>query len=275
MRRYGYFIFVYGLPFSTLLIVNIGIAQKLIEAKRRKKRLLGPKKSTASVLSASTANRRPASKSLAAESGLMLEVTPGGASEAGQEDSTAEGASAQPPPPSSAALASRQSMIARRVSRVIIGSMGGGGGGAGKKSSLKLDTRITFMVIAVVVAFFFCQFPYLVVNLMASTHSQVKLWHLSKIGCDFLTALNCCINFIIYCLFGQKFREIAKELLLRPSLMPYSRANMQSSMRHASMSAANRGNVARESVASRVNIYNKALVKTPPNNVSQAEGEGV
>ena len=40
-QRYGYLIFVYGLPFCVLLLVNIGIIQKLIETEKRKHTLLG------------------------------------------------------------------------------------------------------------------------------------------------------------------------------------------------------------------------------------------
>lgn len=38
---YGYLIFVYGLPFSVLVIVNIGIIKRLIETGERKSHLLG------------------------------------------------------------------------------------------------------------------------------------------------------------------------------------------------------------------------------------------
>ena len=40
-QRYCYIIFVYGIPFSVLLIVNGGIIIELIETKRRKNNLLG------------------------------------------------------------------------------------------------------------------------------------------------------------------------------------------------------------------------------------------
>jgi len=42
-QQYCYYIFVYGLPFFVLLIVNIGIIKELIVTKRRKNNLLGKK----------------------------------------------------------------------------------------------------------------------------------------------------------------------------------------------------------------------------------------
>jgi hypothetical protein len=204
MRRYGYFIFVYGLPFSVLLVVNIGIAQKLIEAKRRKKRLLGNNTKKYSTASAKSNTNN------AIITNAHVDANPGDTG----DEAAAAAESDQPPV--------RQSLIARRISRALVT-------GLPKKPSIKLDTRITFMVIAVVVAFFLCQFPYLIVNLLASTQYSGRKWfHLCKVACDFLAALNCCVNFIIYCLFGQKFREIAKDMLLNPSLRPYNRASQAS-----------------------------------------------
>jgi hypothetical protein len=224
MRRYGYFIFVYGLPFSVLLIVNIGIAQKLIDAKRRKKRLLGP----------SANNRKHSTTTSAKSNNAILHASSANNADASAGGEAADEAACEP----SQQPAQRQSLIGRRMSRALVASLP-------KKSSLKLDTRITFMVIAVVVAFFLCQFPYLIVNLMASPQNSGRKWfHLSKVACDFLAALNCCVNFIIYCLFGQKFREIAKEMLFNPSLRPYHRASQasqkqQQSARTKSMASAN------------------------------------
>ncbi|CAF0937540.1 unnamed protein product [Brachionus calyciflorus] len=164
MRRYGYLIFVYGLPFTILLCINIGIVKQMIEAKRRKKKLLGandPKK-------------------LLIKNGIKCEFDK---------------------------KKKRQSVFRSNI-----------------VSPVKLDPKITFMVIAVVLAFFICQFPYLVLNILATAHANKKWFHITKPFCDLLAAINCCVNFIIYCFFGHNFREIAKIILFNPSMNPYNRA---------------------------------------------------
>ena len=77
-----------------------------------------------------------------------------------------------------------------------------------------IDPKITMMVLAVVLAFFICQFPYLLLRLVKL---QGFYFNLAKTVCDILLVLNCCINFLIYCFFGQNFRMIAKTMLLNPS----------------------------------------------------------
>jgi hypothetical protein len=164
MRKYAYLIFVYGVPFLVLLIVNIGIIRKLIEAKRRKHKLMG---------------------------GNNQKKTNNNASH--QQQSNSPG--------------------------------------------VKLDPMVTLMVLCVVLAFFCSQFPYLIINLLAKSSSS-KLWfHIAKCLCDFLAALNYCINFIIYCFFGQKFREVAKQILLNPSLTPYKQSRSQNHQNRAAKSS--------------------------------------
>jgi hypothetical protein len=80
---------------------------------------------------------------------------------------------------------------------------------------------ITFMILSVVVAFFLCQFPYFVLYMLMNNHSNEKWFQIAKSIADLLAAFNCCINFLIYCLFGQNFRMIAKILLCYPSIRPY------------------------------------------------------
>ncbi len=82
------------------------------------------------------------------------------------------------------------------------------------------------MVLAVVVAFFLCQFPVLILNLNAS-YGYRQDFQIAKVFCDFLAAVNCCVNFLIYCFFGTNFRNIAKYILLHPSLDIYNSAKMQ------------------------------------------------
>lgn len=95
-------------------------------------------------------------------------------------------------------------------------------------ASLSIDPKITLMVLAVVLAFFCCQFPYLLLYLLRDPKAKQESFNfkLAKTICDFLAAFNCCINFLIYCFFGQNFRNIAKTMLFHPSLTPYSRATL-------------------------------------------------
>jgi len=169
MLKYGYMIFVYGIPFFVLLIVNIGIIQKLIETKRRKSHLLGSKrlnpKSDPKIESKEATNNNNSKNNN------------------GKSNTNAK--------------TSKQS-----------------------NSNSKLDPKMTLMVLAVVLAFFLCQFPYLIIRILAANHSN-KLWfHFGKAICDFLAALNCCVNFLIYCFFGQNFRQIAKTVLLYRTYSP-------------------------------------------------------
>jgi hypothetical protein len=156
-QRYCYIIFVYGIPFLILLVVNIGIIQKLIETKKRKNNLLGKKVNETKCNLVVVSNKPRAS-------------------------------------------------IKNGIS---IGS---------------IDPKTTLMVLAVVLAFFCCQFPYLLLHLLRDPTAKEESFYFkfAKTICDLLVALNCCINFLIYCFFGQNFRHIAKQMLMNPTLRPYS-----------------------------------------------------
>lgn len=214
MQRYAYFIFVYGLPFFILIIANICIALKLIEAKRRKKRLLGNNTSSSSTMSKSmhsTIRNGSAQKSLLAANQNETTTSADVNNNQIQMESVVNKSSnvKSNNNASSSTLTKSQS----NLNSVAINR---------RSNGRKLDTRVTAMVIAVVVVFFLCQFPYLIVNILAYKYSKNKYFQFSKAACDFLAVLNCCLNFIIYCLFGQKFREIAKNILLHPTMNPYS-----------------------------------------------------
>jgi hypothetical protein len=188
MLKYGYMIFVYGIPFFVLLIVNIGIIRKLIETKRRKSTLLGSKRLNTKL------DSKIDSK----------DVT-------NQNNNSSKNSNRKS---SSNSKTPKQS-----------------------NSNSKLDPKMTLMVLAVVLAFFLCQFPYLIIRILAANHSN-KLWfHFGKAVCDFLAALNCCVNFLIYCFFGQNFRQIAKSILLYRT---YSPSSVQQKLSYA---AANRRSV--------------------------------
>jgi hypothetical protein len=86
-----------------------------------------------------------------------------------------------------------------------------------KKSAVnftnKIDPKITFMILAVVISFFICQFPYLLVTILSVKHENTKFLHKLKLISDSLATVSCSVNFLIYCVFGQKFRETANNIL--------------------------------------------------------------
>jgi hypothetical protein len=207
MRKYGYTIFVYGIPFFILLIVNIGIIQKLIETKRRKSHLLGKKNKQD--------EQQASQKALISEGGK------------------------------------NQSLSIKN------------GNNKPRTAPVKLDPKVTLMVLAVVLAFFCCQFPYLIMYILSS-YSNEKWFHIAKVICDFLAALNCCINFLIYCFFGQNFRQIAKQLLFNPTMRPYRQpslrtANRNSTVRQQKLGVANNNSGNLNKNAS-LNNFNSKLV---------------
>ena len=187
MHTYGYVIFVYGIPFLVLLIVNIGIIQKLVESSERKRRLLA--NSSSNSKSNNNLNRQSVSAKSAAASAskaLLNSVATSASSSSPQHNATATPAAT---------------------------------GGSVKL----LDTRLTFIVLSVVLAFFCSQFPNLIIWKLAASHSN-KLWfHIAKACCDLLLVTNYCVNFLIYCFFGHNFRTIAHTILLKPSCSPYKR----------------------------------------------------
>lgn len=167
MRRYGYIIFVYGLPFLILLVVNIGIVKKLIETKRRKRDLLSGASLAATaatnpLLMSETATNGP-------NSGAVLngkQNSNGGALTMSSESSGHGHANHYAR--NKSLTTSKKSVSMLRTSLA---------------SSIKLDPRITLMVMAIVFAFFLCQFPYLVVNILfSSSHNNTKGFFIAKIG---------------------------------------------------------------------------------------------
>lgn len=203
MRRYGYIIFVYGLPFFILLVVNIGIVKKLIETKRRKRDLLGGINNV--------------------NSQLLLENHHSQSNGNGKNTATSTNGKNQAPPNGGG---HRESNVLSRTKSTSTSKKSVNNLRSSLASSIKLDPKITIMVMAIVFAFFLCQFPYLIVNIIYSTHQESKWFYISKIVCDILTVLNYCVNFLIYCFFGQNFRELAKFLLCHPSLHPYNKTNL-------------------------------------------------
>jgi hypothetical protein len=101
---------------------------------------------------------------------------------------------------------------------------------AGSKKKVKHSLRskggnkagsisITIMLIAVVIFFFICQFPVLVLNIIQSMFCTRRgsncalsgLYQYSMVISKFLLICNLSFNFACYCLFNEKFREVFAE----------------------------------------------------------------
>jgi hypothetical protein len=78
---------------------------------------------------------------------------------------------------------------------------------------------ITIMLIAVVIFFFICQFPVLVLHVIqsmfctrsGSSCESSGLYQYSLVISKFLLVCNLSFNFACYCLFNEKFREVFAE----------------------------------------------------------------
>lgn len=202
-QRYCYLIFVYGLPFCVLLIVNIGIIKKLIEMAKRKSNLLGKKHGQ-------NGKKKP---------------TP-----------------------------------LQNKDKKCRGSY---------NSTHLIDPKITFMVLAVVVAFFFCQFPYLILHLLSS-YGNRKIFQVAKAICDFLAALNCCINFLIYCFFGTNFRNIATFMLLNPSCDIYNKLKFQKYIDRKANEICSKKKIDQKN-SNNVKSYNRKLANSNENSLDKSK----
>ena len=145
-QRYGYIIFVYGVPFLVLILVNIGIILKIVETTKRKSILLGVKNRHSSN-SCVQMRVKQQSELVSQTKSLNKEKS---STDHACENSRSKGETK----PEYRSTAKRASII----------------GGV----TLGLDSKITFMVLAVVLAFVCCQLPYLVLHVLAPKHFSAK-----------------------------------------------------------------------------------------------------
>ncbi|CAM2709060.1 unnamed protein product [Rotaria socialis] len=102
-------------------------------------------------------------------------------------------------------------------------------GKANKKK--QADYHITLMLVTVVIVFVLCQLPLLILNAWYAidphgSYHNFLFQSLNIIGI-LLIVFNTSTNFLLYCFFGQKFRQTLIEFMLR--MLPKQRkpANMQ------------------------------------------------
>ncbi|CAH1778608.1 unnamed protein product [Owenia fusiformis] len=74
------------------------------------------------------------------------------------------------------------------------------------------ENNLTVMLIAVIMVFLICQFPALIDNIITAflpNEIQNSRWYIIFYSiCTNMVILNSAVNFILYCVFGKKFRRI-------------------------------------------------------------------
>ena len=89
----------------------------------------------------------------------------------------------------------------------------------------------TIILIAVVIAFILCMTPECLVTIQRTLrnsfvefdHKKRPGWRYLKVSANFLTTFNSSVNFVIYCLFGKRFRRILHKLVC--PCLPRSKCN--------------------------------------------------
>ncbi|XP_076470676.1 FMRFamide receptor-like [Babylonia areolata] len=85
-------------------------------------------------------------------------------------------------------------------------------------TSATREHNLTVMLVAVIVVFLVCQFPTIVDNILVAIvreekHGKVLQYQLLYTVCTFLVTINSSLNFVLYCLFGKKFRMVLCHVL--------------------------------------------------------------
>lgn len=80
------------------------------------------------------------------------------------------------------------------------------------------EHNLTVMLVAVIVVFLVCQFPTIVDNILVAIvgeerHDGVVQYQLLYILSTTLVTINSSLNFVLYCLFGKKFRMVLCHIL--------------------------------------------------------------
>ncbi|CAK9296479.1 unnamed protein product [Gordionus sp. m RMFG-2023] len=79
------------------------------------------------------------------------------------------------------------------------------------------ETRITYMLIVVVIIFTFCQLPsaiLLLAFLLKPDKQELVRWRLCNNFANLLMAIHACLNFVLYCLLSKKFRATFSRIFL-------------------------------------------------------------
>ncbi|GFR76892.1 peptide receptor GPCR [Elysia marginata] len=95
------------------------------------------------------------------------------------------------------------------------------------------ELKITMMLVAVIMAFFVCNTPYMVYNIMIATMDYDTVdnselvrqpgFRYFKLVCHTLLAVRSSCNFVLYCWFSEKFRATFQRVFSTLCSMPGSR----------------------------------------------------
>lgn len=73
------------------------------------------------------------------------------------------------------------------------------------------ENNVTIMLVSIIIVFIICQIPALIYNLAWSIDIDTVQtqcgWNVLSIFRNFMVTLNSCVNFILYCALGQRFRH--------------------------------------------------------------------
>lgn len=85
-------------------------------------------------------------------------------------------------------------------------------------TSATREHNLTVMLVAVILAFLVCQFPTIVDNILVAIvgfemHGSIFAFMVFYTICTFMVTINASLNFVLYCLFGKKFRLVLLHIL--------------------------------------------------------------
>jgi hypothetical protein len=97
--------------------------------------------------------------------------------------------------------------------------------GAKTNKKKQADYHITLMLVTVIIVFVLCQLPLLILNAwhaidQIGSYNSLLFHSLNSLGI-LLMVFNTSTNFLLYCFFGQKFRQVLIEFILH--IIPYQR----------------------------------------------------
>jgi len=88
--------------------------------------------------------------------------------------------------------------------------------------SQKREIGLAMMLLCVVLVFFLCNILALIVNILEHFGGDIDITWLTQTN-NLLVTLNSSVNFVIYCIFGDKFKRAGNEQPRRLAPIPVSR----------------------------------------------------
>ena len=88
-------------------------------------------------------------------------------------------------------------------------------------TSASKEANLTIMLIAVIIVFLLCQMPSIADNILYVIFDQDKLhcslWYIQFTTIsNLMVVVNSAVNFILYCVFGKRFRKVFLKTICHP-----------------------------------------------------------